>query len=87
VAGRVRGNRVWRDLAYQRFGLYIELDGRLGHEGAEHAFRDMGRDNDAVLGGRLTLRYGWMAVNVDFLRRRRPGGSRAAGPRMVAGAA
>jgi hypothetical protein len=62
AAGRVRGKRVLRDLAYRRYGVIVELDGRLGHEGAEAAFRDMDRDNEAVVGGAVTLRFGWMAV-------------------------
>ena len=59
-AGRV--GRVFRDIVYEAFGVLVELDGRLGHEGAENAFRDMDRDNRAVLGGRVTLRFGWVAV-------------------------
>jgi hypothetical protein len=60
--GASRAGRVFRDVAYHAYGLIVELDGRLGHEGAENAFRDMDRDNRAVLGGRVTLRFGWVAV-------------------------
>ena len=62
VRGVVAGRTVFRDLGYPRFGLFIELDGRLGHEGAEGAFRDMRRDNAAAVEGRSTLRYGWTSV-------------------------
>lgn len=50
-----------RDVVYRGFGLVVELDGRLGHEGAGR-FRDMSRDNRTVLGGELTLRYGTVDV-------------------------
>lgn len=39
-------------------GLIVELDGRLGHDGAGR-FRDMRRDNHQLVNGRMTLRYGW----------------------------
>ncbi len=60
--GTVDGRVVLRDVAYEEFGLFVELDGRLGHETAGDAFRDMHRDNAAVLDGRATLRFGWTAV-------------------------
>ncbi len=62
LQGTVGGRRVFHDLAYEAFGLFIELDGRLGHEGTWNAFRDMTRDNAAVAARRVTLRYGWTAV-------------------------
>jgi hypothetical protein len=49
------------DVGYDAYGLLVELDGRLGHEGAGR-FRDMERDNRFVLGGLTTLRYGWFDV-------------------------
>ena len=49
--------RGWRDVLYEAFGLVVELDGRLGHEGAA-SFRDMDRDNLALLDGLATLRFG-----------------------------
>lgn len=53
------GSRV--DVCYEEFGLVVELDGRLWHEGlAAHA--DMGRDNLNLLDGLRTLRYGWPPV-------------------------
>lgn len=60
--GTEDGRLVLRDVAYEEYGLYVELDGRLGHETAGDAFRDMHRDNAAVLSGRATLRFGWTAV-------------------------
>ena len=46
-----------RDVVYRRYGVVVELDGRLGHEGAGR-FRDMWRDNLTAIGGEVTLRYG-----------------------------
>ncbi|MDO5495316.1 MAG: type IV toxin-antitoxin system AbiEi family antitoxin domain-containing protein [bacterium] len=51
-----RGNR-FHDLEYLE-RLIVELDGRLGHEGFSR-FRDMDRDNQNLVLGLLTLRYGW----------------------------
>jgi very-short-patch-repair endonuclease len=48
------------DMAYPR--LIIELDGRLGHDTAADAFRDMHRDNAHALDGRTVLRFGWHDV-------------------------
>ena len=45
------------DVFYDEFGLLVELDGRLGHEGMGR-FRDMRRDNPATTEGLATLRYG-----------------------------
>ena len=53
------GYRV--DVDYEPFGLLVELDGLLGHEGLGR-FRDMNRDNRHALIGALTLRYGWFDV-------------------------
>jgi hypothetical protein len=46
-----------RDVVYREFGLVVELDGRLGHEGMGR-FRDMQRDNHATVSGEASLRYG-----------------------------
>lgn len=45
------------DVLYDEFGLLVELDGRLGHEGMGR-FRDMRRDNASTSDGLATLRYG-----------------------------
>ena len=49
------------DVKYEKYGLIVELDGRLGHEG-EGRFRDMNRDNQHALRDELTLRYGYFDV-------------------------
>lgn len=51
-----------RDVRYSAFGVVVELDGRLGHEGLGR-FRDMARDNGALLDGEITLRYGFADVS------------------------
>lgn len=56
-----RGRRRFRDVEYRRWGLIIELDGREAHP-SDQAFRDMRRDNDTILTGRATLRFGWRDV-------------------------
>jgi very-short-patch-repair endonuclease len=53
---RAARRRAVRDLRYDEFGLLIELDGRTHIAGR---FRDMRRDNGALLDGEVTLRYGW----------------------------
>jgi hypothetical protein len=45
------------DVDYKQFGLIVELDGRVDHEGFGR-FRDMDRDNRHALVHALTLRYG-----------------------------
>ncbi len=55
--GRVR----YRDVRYRRYGLVVELDGRLAHP-VETAWRDRWRDNDTVIEGDRTVRYGWHEV-------------------------
>jgi len=59
VAG---GRRRRTDNDYEPYGLVVELDGRLGHEGPG-AFRDRTRDNDTTIGGKATLRFGWADVD------------------------
>jgi very-short-patch-repair endonuclease len=53
-----RGPEV-RDMLYEEFGVIVELDGTMHIVGR---FRDMQRDNSALLAGELTLRYGWPDV-------------------------
>ena len=45
------------DVKYDAYGLIVELDGRVGHEGLGQ-FRDMNRDNHHMLVEARTLRYG-----------------------------
>jgi hypothetical protein len=51
-----------RDVEYVEQSLLLELDGRLGHEGALDRWADLGRDLLAATTGRLTLRVGWGQV-------------------------
>ena len=55
------GRRGRRDRVYEGYGVVVELDGRLGHEG-EDEWRDKARDNAAAVDGQQTLRYSWTAV-------------------------
>lgn len=54
---------VYRDARYDRFGVVVELDGRLGHEWTAERWDDMDRDLDAGADGTLSLRMGWRHVN------------------------
>jgi Transcriptional regulator, AbiEi antitoxin len=58
---RQGGRSGYRDALYRRFGLAVELDGRLAHP-AEQKWRDARRDNIAAAGGITTLRFGWQDV-------------------------
>lgn len=57
------GKRQVIDYVFPDFGVAIEFDGRLGHDDARGAFRDMDRDNRAMLTGLRTLRFGMSDVN------------------------
>jgi very-short-patch-repair endonuclease len=51
------GGSYYDDLSYERYRTLVELDGRAAHP--SHArWRDMRRDNAAVVAGRHVLRYG-----------------------------
>jgi hypothetical protein len=58
---RERGPRgvVYRDIAYEGQAVYVELDGRIGHELSRDRWDDMDRDLQAATNDRLTLRIGW----------------------------
>ncbi|MFW0784419.1 hypothetical protein AAFP35_07825 [Gordonia sp. CPCC 206044] len=57
------GRRGFRDVDYPGWGLVVELDGRMGHDGAADRDVDMERDLDAAVDAdRLTLRLGWGQV-------------------------
>ncbi len=56
-----RGRRQYRDVEYGSWGLVVELDGRQAHP-PDQRFRDLRRDNGAVVSGRTVLRYGWHDV-------------------------
>ncbi len=53
---------VYRDLEYEDYGLIVELDGRAGHEDAGSRWRDMSRDNAALMKAKPTLRFGYQLV-------------------------
>jgi hypothetical protein len=55
------GGRTYDDVRYVEFGVVVELDGRAAHPD-EARWRDMARDNAAVVDGRQVLRYGWTDV-------------------------
>jgi hypothetical protein len=55
------GRRRYHDIRYLQFALLVELDGREAHPETD-AFRDLRRDNAAVVGGDRVLRYGWRDV-------------------------
>jgi hypothetical protein len=50
------------DVEYRRFGLLVELDGRLFHDRADQRDRDLDRDLDAAVDGRSSIRLGWGQV-------------------------
>jgi very-short-patch-repair endonuclease len=52
---------VFTDVAYEEYGVVVELDGRL-HLDPGRRWRDMDRDNRAALRAETTLRYGWLDV-------------------------
>ena len=56
------GRPIRRDVVYEEFGLIVELDGRVGHEDVNSRWRDMARDNAALLESKLTLRFGYQLV-------------------------
>lgn len=58
LAGRAGARRLWRDRAYVKFRLLVELDGAAAHP-AEDRHRDYSRDNSALEDGWASVRYGW----------------------------
>lgn len=55
------GRRGRRDRLYEKYGVVVELDGRLAHP-AENQRKDKSRDNAAAAVGMQSLRYGWTEV-------------------------
>ncbi|MDX6279411.1 MAG: hypothetical protein QOH03_482 [Kribbellaceae bacterium] len=74
-------DQVFTDVAYPRYGLVVELDGRF-HLAPQRRWRDLDRDNRATLRAESTLRYGWFDITsrpcdaavqvLEVLRRRAP---------------
>jgi hypothetical protein len=63
VSDRICGRRMWRDVRYDRWGLLVELDGRIGHTNARDRDRDLARDLDAAVErDATTLRLGYGQV-------------------------
>jgi hypothetical protein len=53
---------LYRDVEYTRQTTVVELDGRLFHDSARARDRDLDRDLDAVVEGKVTVRLGWGQV-------------------------
>ena len=58
---RPGGGRWYRDVRYPDWSTVVELDGQEAHP-ADQRFRDLRRDNEAVVQGEGVLRYGWRDV-------------------------
>ena len=57
------GRRGRRDLDYEQWGLILELDGMMYHDGPRQRDLDLERDLDATVGAnRRTVRLGWGQV-------------------------
>ncbi len=54
--------REWTDVSYDDYATVVELDGRWGHDDVASTWRDLRRDNAAVVAGETPLRYGWSDV-------------------------
>ena len=59
---------VYRDIRYRRFGVVVELDGRVGHELSRDRWNDQDRDLVAATGRTLTVRLGWRHADVTPCR-------------------
>ncbi len=57
------GRRIYRDVLYDEYKLAVELDGRAAHPG-DTRWKDIWRDNAAVVDGIMTLRFGWDDLRV-----------------------
>jgi hypothetical protein len=58
---RAAGRIAYRDKLYAKFGIALELDGRVAHPG-DRRWDDIHRDNAAAADRIITLRYGWADV-------------------------
>jgi len=57
--------KVYRDVAYEPLGVYVELDGRASHGTAQAHDLDLARDLAAVTDDKVTVRLGWRQVYGD----------------------
>jgi hypothetical protein len=53
---------AYRDVLYERETTLVELDGQVGHDGAEDCWDDLDRDVASAVDGKLTVRAGWRQV-------------------------
>jgi len=53
---------VYRDVVYPAFDRSVELDGLMVHATARARDRDLDRDLEVAVGGRMTVRLGWGQV-------------------------
>jgi len=59
----VAGQRTaYRDVDYADYGVLLELDGQLGHNGTSDRWDDLDRDVLSAVDGLLTVRAGWKQV-------------------------
>ena len=56
------GRTVVRDVRYERYGVTVELNGRLFHDGPADWDADLERELDAAVRGGIGLRLGWGQV-------------------------
>jgi hypothetical protein len=57
------GRRVYRDVTYEEFSTYVELDGLAYHDETQ-VLLDHARDNLLVVRGASALRYGWAPIRI-----------------------
>jgi hypothetical protein len=58
----VENGSTCRDVDYVDYGVVVELDGRIGHNGAQNQWDDIDRDVSAAMAGEMTVRAGWRQV-------------------------
>lgn len=61
------GKSEYRDVLYEEYQTAVELDGQTAHP-ADTRWKDIRRDNAALMAGIATLRYGWLDITKDPCR-------------------